>query len=214
MQYDTIEGYSAEASTIMPHAWQAGTQTAALRRQLEAMDDGGTVVICPPPNPFRCPPGPYERVCMVAHYLKNNKPKSNIIVVDAKDKFSKQALFQEAWAEHYDGMIEWLPKAVPDSDETSERVLTALHIYERANPEHFRDSVPRMTEYRFAGVATGDEPQRDGYSFGSLRAHAIAEAFEHLRRFDPSMSKDDFLAVLDDVLAARGVDPTDPSRNL
>lgn len=112
MQYDTIEGYSAEASTIMPHAWQAGTQTAALRRQLEAMDDGGTVVICPPPNPFRCPPGPYERVCMVAHYLKNNKPKSNIIVVDAKDKFSKQALFQEAWAEHYDGMIEWLPKEV------------------------------------------------------------------------------------------------------
>ncbi len=112
MRYDAIEGYSAEASTVMPHAWQAGTQTAALKRQLEAMEDGGTFVICPPPNPFRCPPGPYERICMVAHYLKTNKPKSKIIVLDAKDKFSKQALFQEAWAQHYDGMIEWLPKEV------------------------------------------------------------------------------------------------------
>ena len=112
MRYDTIEGYSAEAATIMPHAWQAGTQTATLKAQLEAMEDGGTVVVAPPPNPFRCPPGPYERICMIAHYLKANKPKSKIIVVDAKNKFSKQALFQEAWANHYDGMIEWLPEEV------------------------------------------------------------------------------------------------------
>ncbi|MGI9400763.1 MAG: FCSD flavin-binding domain-containing protein [Rhizobiaceae bacterium] len=112
MRYDAIEGYSAEASTVMPHAWQAGTQTAVLKRQLEAMEDGGTFVMCAPPNPFRCPPGPYERVCMVAHYLKTNKPKSKIIVLDAKNKFSKQALFQEAWAQHYDGMIEWLPQEV------------------------------------------------------------------------------------------------------
>lgn len=112
MRYDTIEGYSAEASTVMPHAWQAGTQTANLKHQLEAMEDGGTVVVCPPPDPFRCPPGPYERVCMIAHYLKANKPKSKIIVLDAKNKFSKQALFQEAWARYYDGMIEWLPKDI------------------------------------------------------------------------------------------------------
>ncbi|MGI9371750.1 MAG: FCSD flavin-binding domain-containing protein [Hyphomicrobiales bacterium] len=112
MRYDTIEGYSAEATTMMPHAWQAGTQTALLKKKLEAMEDGGTFVICPPPNPFRCPPGPYERICMVAHYLKANKPKSKIIVLDAKNKFSKQALFQEAWTQHYDGMIEWLPEEV------------------------------------------------------------------------------------------------------
>ncbi|MEM7426654.1 MAG: NAD(P)/FAD-dependent oxidoreductase [Pseudomonadota bacterium] len=112
MRYDTIEGYSAEAATAMPHAWQAGTQTATLKQQLEAMEDGGTVVVAPPPNPFRCPPGPYERVCMIAHYLKANKPKSKIIVLDAKNKFSKQGLFQEAWEAHYDGMIEWLPEEV------------------------------------------------------------------------------------------------------
>ena len=73
------------------------------------MDDGGVFVIAPPPNPFRCPPGPYERISMVAHYLKTNKPKSKIICVDAKDKFSKQGLFQEGWDEHYPGMVEWLP---------------------------------------------------------------------------------------------------------
>lgn len=112
MRYDTIEGYSPEAATAMPHAWQAGTQTAALKQQLEAMEDGGLVVVCPPPNPFRCPPGPYERICMMAHYLKANKPKSKIMVLDAKNKFSKQSLFQEAWAAHYDGMVEWLPEEV------------------------------------------------------------------------------------------------------
>jgi sulfide dehydrogenase [flavocytochrome c] flavoprotein subunit len=72
------------------------------------MEDGGTVVIVAPPNPFRCPPGPYERASMIAHYLKQNKPKSKILILDAKDKFSKMPLFTNGWKERYDGMIEWV----------------------------------------------------------------------------------------------------------
>jgi len=108
---DNIEGYDAAAAEKMPHAWKAGPQTALLRKQLEAMADGGMVLIAPPPNPFRCPPGPYERACQIAHYLKSNKPKSKILILDAKDKFSKQGLFTQAWDRHYKGMIEWV-KAV------------------------------------------------------------------------------------------------------
>jgi len=104
---DNIEGYDAAAAERFPHAWKAGAQTALLRNQLEAMPDGGTVLIAPPPNPFRCPPGPYERACQIAHYLKNHKPKSKIVINDSKDKFSKQGLFTQAWERHYPGMIEW-----------------------------------------------------------------------------------------------------------
>ncbi|MQX38294.1 NAD(P)/FAD-dependent oxidoreductase [Roseospira navarrensis] len=115
-RYDAIEGYSAEAAEVMPHAWKAGPQTTLLRAQLEAMEDGGTVIVSAPPNPFRCPPGPYERISLIANYLKQHKPKSKILVLDAKDKFSKQGLFEQAWETFYgygteNSMIEWVPKA-------------------------------------------------------------------------------------------------------
>jgi sulfide dehydrogenase [flavocytochrome c] flavoprotein subunit len=107
-KYDAIPGYSQKiAESKMPHAWQAGPQTLLLQRQLHAMKNGGTVVICPPDNPFRCPPGPYERASLIAHYLKKNKPKSKIIILDAKEKFSKQGLFTKGWERLYPGMIEW-----------------------------------------------------------------------------------------------------------
>ena len=93
----------------MPHAWKAGPQTVLLRRQLDAMKDGGLVVISAPANPFRCPPGPYERASLIAWYLKTRKPRSKLIVLDAKDTFSKQKLFEKAWAELYPGLIEWVP---------------------------------------------------------------------------------------------------------
>ncbi len=148
MRYDTIEGYSAEASTVMPHAWQAGTQTAVLKRQLEAMEDGGTFVMCAPPNPFRCPPGPYERICMIAHYLKANKPKSKIIVLDAKNKFSKQALFQEAWEQHYDGMIEWLPAEVTGGV----KAVKAESMEIMTDGETFKASVANVIPAQHAGT--------------------------------------------------------------
>jgi sulfide dehydrogenase [flavocytochrome c] flavoprotein subunit len=109
LRWGALPGYDEAAAAVMPHAWRAGEQTTLLRRQLEAMDDGGLVVISAPANPFRCPPGPYERASLIAHYLKTRKPKSKLLVLDAKDTFSKQRLFQAAWAELYPGLLEWVP---------------------------------------------------------------------------------------------------------
>ena len=103
-----LPGYTQAAAERMPHAWKAGAQTLLLRRQLEAMPDGGTVVISAPANPFRCPPGPYERASLIAWYLKTKKPKSKLIVLDAKDAFSKQRLFQNAWKALYPDILEWV----------------------------------------------------------------------------------------------------------
>jgi sulfide dehydrogenase [flavocytochrome c] flavoprotein chain len=107
--YGAIEGYDKAATQIMPHAWNAGAQTELLRQQLESMEDGGLFVIGAPPDPFRCPPGPYERACLVAYYFKQFKPRAKILILDAKDTFFEQDLFQDAWNRHYPGMIEWLP---------------------------------------------------------------------------------------------------------
>lgn len=107
-RWDAIEGYDETVSATIPHAWQAGAQTQTLRDQITAMEDGGVVIIVAPGNPFRCPPGPYERASLIAHYLKNNKPKSKIMILDAKKKFSKQPLFTQAWEKLYPGMIEWV----------------------------------------------------------------------------------------------------------
>ncbi|GBD44629.1 Sulfide dehydrogenase [flavocytochrome c] flavoprotein chain [bacterium HR40] len=110
IRYDSIDGYSEEAAAVMPHAWQAGEQTALLKAQLEAMEDGGLFILASPPNPYRCPPGPYERASMIAWYFKQHKPKSKILILDAKKQFSKQDLFLEGWNRHYPGMIEWVPE--------------------------------------------------------------------------------------------------------
>lgn len=105
-RFDTIEGYSPAAVEIMPHAWTAGAQTLLLMQQLEAMDDGGVVVMAVPGNPYRCPPGPYERACMIAHFLKTKKPKSKLVIFDAKRTFSKQPAFEEAFRKYYDDIID------------------------------------------------------------------------------------------------------------
>jgi len=111
IQWGAIDGYDEAASNAIPHAWKAGSQTLILRKQLEEMADGGVVVIAPPQNPFRCPPGPYERASLIAHYLKQAKPKSKILIYDAKEKFSKQPLFQQGWKALYPGMIEWISES-------------------------------------------------------------------------------------------------------
>ena len=102
---DSVPGWSVEAQGTMPHAYKGGTQAALLRAQLEAMPEGGTFAMVAPPNPYRCPPGPYERISMVAHYLTQNNPTAKILVADPKANFSKQGLFEDGWSRHYPGMI-------------------------------------------------------------------------------------------------------------
>jgi len=109
LDWSGLPGYTEAAAEKMPHAWKAGEQTLLLRRQLEAMENGGTVVMSAPANPFRCPPGPYERASLIANYLKTSKPRSKLILLDAKDTFSKQRLFQNAWKELYPDHLEWIP---------------------------------------------------------------------------------------------------------
>lgn len=107
MRWNALEGYDEAAAQIFPHAWKAGPQTLLLRQKLDALEDGQPVIMSVPTAPFRCPPGPYERASMIAHYLKTRRPRSKLIVLDAKDSFSKKALFQEAWDEHYPDHLEW-----------------------------------------------------------------------------------------------------------
>lgn len=129
-KWETIEGYDDKVAADIPHAWKAGSQTVTLRKQLEAMKDGGTVVIAPPPNPFRCPPGPYERASQIAHYLKQHKPKSKILILDAKPKFSKMGLFVQGWTALYgyesdNAMIEWRGSAQGSNDNAVVKVNAA-----------------------------------------------------------------------------------------
>lgn len=108
IRWNAIEGYDEAAAELVPHAWKAGDQTRLLRKQLEAMDDGGLFVLSAPANPFRCPPGPYERASLVAHYLSQHKPRSKVLILDSKDNFSKQGLFTQGWRDVHGDRIEWV----------------------------------------------------------------------------------------------------------
>src|SRR5580693_7049741 len=108
LKFDAVSGYSEAAAAQAPHAWTTdAAQYELLRQQIVAMADDGVVAIVAPANPSRCPPGPYERASMIAHYLKANKPKAKIVILDAKDTFTMQQLFLKAWQELYPGVIEW-----------------------------------------------------------------------------------------------------------
>ena len=107
LNFDQLSGMSEQGAEKMPHAWQAGAQTTLLRRQIEAMPDDGLVVISVPTAPYRCPPGPYERASLIASYLKQNKPKAQILILDSNERFSKQALFQQGWKHLYGDRIRW-----------------------------------------------------------------------------------------------------------
>ncbi|WP_408593850.1 FCSD flavin-binding domain-containing protein [Limnohabitans sp.] len=112
LMFGSIEGLqAANASGQILHAWKAGPETLALRQQLEAMPDGGVFAITIPEAPYRCPPGPYERASQVAHYFKQHKPKSKVLILDANpDVTSKGPLFKKFWADHYKGILEYVPQ--------------------------------------------------------------------------------------------------------
>ena len=135
-RWNAIPGYDEAAAERMPHAWKAGEQTLLLRRQLEAMADGGLVVLAVPANPYRCPPGPYERASLIAHYLKTRKPRSKVLILDAKDSFSKQGLFTAAWGQLYPGLLEWVPLSkggkVTSVDPGAGAVMTDFDQYKPA----------------------------------------------------------------------------------
>lgn len=108
--WNGIEGYDELAAEVMPHAYKAGPQTLLLKKQLESVENGKIVIIVAPDNPYRCPPAPYERASMFAHYFKSSgKDRCKIFILDHKDKFTKMDLFMQGWERFYPGMIEWVP---------------------------------------------------------------------------------------------------------
>lgn len=137
LKYDSVPGYSEEAAQIMPHAWKPGAQTELLVKKLNALQDGDQIVMIAPPNPYRCPPGPYERVSMFAHVLKTKGfTKSKITIIDPKPNFSKQGVFMEGWDKHYKGMIEWqdpeIHRGVKSVDAKTGEVTTGFETYKAA----------------------------------------------------------------------------------
>jgi sulfide dehydrogenase [flavocytochrome c] flavoprotein subunit len=137
LNYASVPGWGKEHEDAMPHAWIPGPQTQILKKRLDEVPNGGVIVMIAPPNPYRCPPGPYERVSMMAHALrKAGKTNSKIFVLDPKETFSKQALFLQGWERHYKGMVEWLGPKVHDGvksvDPKSNTVVTGFETYKAA----------------------------------------------------------------------------------
>ncbi|WP_439496001.1 NAD(P)/FAD-dependent oxidoreductase [Bosea sp. (in: a-proteobacteria)] len=134
LKYDSVPGWSKEVEEAMPHGWKPGRQTQLIKERLDQVPDGGLIVMIAPPNPYRCPPGPYERASMFAHALmKAGKKQAKIVILDPKDSFSKQGLFQPDWEKRYGTMIEWLGPKVHDGiksvDPKTNSVVTGFETY-------------------------------------------------------------------------------------
>ncbi len=167
-KWEDVEGMKAPDAEIIPHAWQGGTQTTLLRNQLTSMSDGGVVIVAPPENPFRCPPGPYERVSLIAHYLKQHKPKSKVLVLDAKDKFSKQALFTQGWEKLYPGMVEWVSGS--KGGRIDEVDVKARTLYTESGDKHKGDVVNFIPPQKAGFIAVdAGLANNDGWCFVNQR---------------------------------------------
>ena len=149
----SVPGWDLSAQNKMPHAYKAGSQTELLRAQLRAMPEGGVYAMVAPPNPFRCPPGPYERVSMVAHYLKANNPTAKILIADPKESFSKQALFEEGWNKHYPGMITRIGPDFGAENVTVDPAAMTLDIDGDLNNVDVCNVIPAQKAGRIAEIA-------------------------------------------------------------
>ena len=180
--YDKMPGYSQADEERIPHAWKAGKQTMLLRKQLEAMPDGGVAVIMPPANPFRCPPGPYERASMFAHYFKREKPRAKVLILDAKEKFSKQPLFTEGWDMHYGDTIEWRSAEAGGAVESvNAKTMTIATEFDEEKADVINYIPPQRAGAiaRESGLADGDWCPVDTITFESKQmpgVHVIGDA--------------------------------------
>jgi NADPH-dependent 2,4-dienoyl-CoA reductase/sulfur reductase-like enzyme len=156
--WDTPEGYDEHSALRMPHAWQGGAQTALLGKHLQAIADGGTVAISVPAGLMRCPPGPYERASLIAHWLKQHKPRSKVLILDSNNHFPRQDVFTAAWQELYPGLIEWIPVtqggAVTRVDANKLILYTSLAAHRVAVANVIPPQAPAQIALD-AGLATG-----------------------------------------------------------
>lgn len=148
-----VQGWSIDSQNKMPHAYKAGSQTELLKAQIMAMPEGGTFGMVAPPNPYRCPPGPYERISMVAHTLKEINPTAKILIADPKEKFSKQGLFEEGWNNHYGGMITWIGPDFGGGNVTVDPDAMTLDIDGDVNNVDVCNVIPAMKAGRIAELA-------------------------------------------------------------
>ena len=165
-----VPGWDTSKQNKMPHAYKAGSQTELLKAQIEAMPHGGTFAMVAPPNPYRCPPGPYERVSMVAHLLKEKNPTAKILVADPKPKFSKEALFREAWSKHYDGMIDWIGSEFGGGNVSVDADAMMLNIDGEAVKVDVCNVIPAMKAGRIcqiAGITEGNWAPVTGHTMQS-----------------------------------------------
>lgn len=148
-----VDGWDITSQNKMPHAYKAGSQSELLKAQIMAMPQGGTYAMVAPPNPYRCPPGPYERISMVAHTLKKVNPTAKILIADPKPKFSKMALFQEGWANHYEGMIDWVGEEFGGGEVSVNPGSMTLTIDGEENKVDVCNVIPAMKAGKIAEMA-------------------------------------------------------------
>lgn len=168
LKYDSVPGWSRDAEEAMPHGWKPGRQTRLIRERLDAVPDGGTIIMIAPPNPYRCPPGPYERASMFAHVLKTTgRSKARVVILDPKDSFSKQGVFMPDWDKRYGSMIEWLGPRVHDGiksvDPAKGTVVTGFETYENCDfvnviPAQMAGSIAREAGLAPAGGYCAIDP--------------------------------------------------------